>query len=111
MADKEVLEVLRRVEEKLDRVDAKVDRTNTRLDTVVVRMDTLVDTTNHRLDAFTAALDGKLNNGELLTSLGFKLMNNKLVRWGLGIAAAAIAATTTYEHWVGLVERFFGLTH
>jgi len=92
-----------RVEGKIDRVDGKVDRANERIDHVVGRMDNLVDTTNHRLDEFTKKIDGKLDDGELLTSVGFKLLNNKLFRWVIGVVAVAIAGTTVFEHWIGFL--------
>jgi hypothetical protein len=116
MADnKEVLEALARVEAantrmeaKIDRVDTKADRTNTRLDTLAGRMDTLVDTTNHRLDEFTKSIDGKLDDGELLTSLGFKLLNNKLFRWAFGVVSLAVVGTTVWQHWISTLPDWTG---
>ena len=105
---RDIRESVGRVEEKTDRVDGKVDRANLRLDGVVVRMDTLVETTNHRLDAFTAKIDGKLDDGELLTSVGFKLLNNKVFRWGFGIVVASLAGTTIIEHWTGFLPSWMG---
>lgn len=107
-SNKEILEAVNRVADHVARVDEKADRTNTRLDGIAVRMDSLVETTNHRLDAFTAALDGKLDNGELLTSLGFKLMNHKTVRWAAGLIATVVIGTAAYQHWASFFEGLFG---
>ena len=104
--NKDIIDAIARVEDKVDRVDEKVERANKRIDGLHVRMDNLVDTTNHRLDDFTTVIDGKLDAGELLTSLGFKLLNNKFIRWGLGVALAAIAGTTTYQYWHEIVASF-----
>lgn len=95
-----------RMEGKLDRVDGKIDRANERIDHVVGRMDNLVDTTNHRLDEFTKKIDGKLDDGELLTSVGFKLLNNKVFRWGIGVVAAAVVGTTLWQHWLDLLPSW-----
>ena len=108
MADKEVLEAIDRVAEKIDRVDTKVDRSNARLDTLATRMDVLVETTNHRLDEFTKKIDGKLDDGQLLTSVGFKLLNNKVIRWGFGVLAAALAGTTIWSHWANHMPEWLG---
>ena len=104
--NKDIIEAIARVEGKVDSVDTKVDRANYRIDGLHVRMDNLVDTTNHRLDDFTTVIDGKLDDGELLTSLGFKLLNNKFIRWGLGVTLAAVAGTTTFQYWHGVVANF-----
>jgi hypothetical protein len=104
--NKDIIDAIARVEGKVDRVDEKVDRTAVRIDGLHVRMDNLVETTNHRLDDFTTAIDSKLDNSELLTSLGFKLLNNKFIRWGLGVALAAVAGTTTYQYWHVIVGNF-----
>ena len=63
------------------------------------RMDTLVETTNHRLDDFREDLDKKVDKTALLTSVGFKLANLKVVRWGLGVVFATVAGTVAVQHW------------
>jgi hypothetical protein len=97
-----------RMESKVDRVDEKVDRASERIDHVAGRMDSLVDTTNHRLDEFTKSIDGKLDDGELLTSLGFKLLNNKLFRWAFGVVSLAVVGTTVWQHWVSILPDWTG---
>lgn len=106
--NKDILDAVTRVSEQVSRVDEKADRTNARLDTVVGRMDTLVDTTNHRLDDFTEALAEKQDKSSLLSSVGFKIAQNKVARWILAVGFAAFAATATYQHWLGLLENLVG---
>ena len=105
---------IRIIVDTLGRLEDKSDR-------LAIRIDTLVDTTNHRLDDFRetmalhrasvdAALAKKADDSDLLESIGFKLGNNKVVRWAIGIAAASILATATFAHWwVSLLQWLEGL--
>lgn len=108
ISNKDILDAVNRVSEQVTRVDEKADRTNVRLDTVVGRMDRLVETTNHRMDDFTIALTLKQDKSSLLSSVGFRLFENKLVRWGAGLIATAVAGTVTYSHWIGFLENLVG---
>lgn len=55
---------------------------------------------NHEIEVLTSKIDGKLDNAELLTSLGFNAMNNKFVRWGIGALVFATIGTVASSHWV-----------
>jgi hypothetical protein len=109
ISNKDILDAVNRVSDQVTRVDEKADRTNVRLDTVVWRMDTLVETTNHRMDDFTDALTLKQDKNSLLTSLGFTLMETRVVRWSIGAAFAAAISTVAVQHWWGEILHLFGV--
>lgn len=103
----------------LSRLDSGQHRLEEKIDRQTERMDVLVDTTNHRLDDFRLIMDSqavefrtairnKVDKTDLLTSVGFKLGNMKVVRWGLGILFAAIVGTTAVQMWWVDVLNLFG---
>lgn len=93
-----------------DIVNARADRTDKRLDALETRMGSLETSTNHKVDALhdlievrrselEKEIDTKADADSLLTSMGFYLMRNKVVRWVLGAAGAAVFATAVKAHW------------
>lgn len=65
------------------------------------------------MKAMDARIDGKLDNAELLTSLGFKLANNRAFRWGAGVIAATTVSTVAVREWIGpfwvnVIQKFAG---
>lgn len=61
------------------------------------------------IDRMDTKIDGKLSDDQLLTSLGFKLLNNQAIRWVAGAVAAGIAGTVVYQEWSSLIFR--GIHH
>lgn len=107
-----LVESLRDIRSSVGRVEDKTDRMGERMDILGSRMDTLVMTTNHRLDDFwgtqsilstelRGAIAKKVDKTDLLSSVGFKLANIKVVRWGLGAAFASAVSTVAVQHWWG----------
>ena len=46
-------------------------------------------------------IDGKLDDDELLTSIGFKLLNNRIIRWAVGALAVSAVSSVVVQHWQG----------
>jgi len=68
---------------------------------------TLRQHVNHEVEILTdkvwgidKRIDGKLSADQLLTSIGFKLLNIKWIRWALGGVAAATITQVAASHWV-----------
>jgi hypothetical protein len=64
---------------------------------------------NDDVESLRAIIDGKLDDDQLLTSLGFKMLNNRWFRWMFGALSTSILATYAVTHWggnVGTVIRF-----
>ncbi len=53
------------------------------------------------IEQLRTAIDGKLSNGELLTSLGFALMNHRWIRWTVGVLATAVLGRLAVQQWSG----------
>lgn len=100
--NKDILDAVNRVSDQVTRVDEKADRTNVRLDSIVVRMDTLVETTNHRMQAFTDALELKADTSSLLVN---QARNSKLFLAGIAVIFTALVPVVT-DHWQLLYERW-----
>lgn len=64
---------------------------------------------NDEVDLIKTQIDGKLDNADLLKSIGFQLLNHRFVRWGVGAVAAAIVATLASAHWLPLAEQLIHL--
>jgi hypothetical protein len=60
---------------------------------------------NHEIDElkrdFMRKIDGKLDADQLLTSFGFKVLNNPWFRWMLGAALMSMLALVAYAQWSG----------
>jgi hypothetical protein len=59
---------------------------------------TLTKHVNDDVEALNKVINGKLDDGQLLTSLGFALMNNRYARWALGVVFFAVIGSTLYQH-------------
>lgn len=49
---------------------------------------------------FIEKLDGKLSADQLLTSLGFRLLNNRWVRWAVGVIGFTAFGTFATDLWI-----------
>lgn len=54
---------------------------------------------------FSRKIDGKLDSAALLTSVGFRLLNNQWVRWGFSGVILATLATLSLQHWAEPVSE------
>lgn len=68
---------------------------------------TLGEHVNHEVQLLSTKIDGKLDADELLTSLGFKLLNNRAFRWCLGVLAFTALASIASSEWFPLLTRLF----
>ncbi len=64
---------------------------------------------NDELETMNLVIDHKLDDGQLLTSLGFSLLNNRWLRWIFGAAMAALFSTVAVKQWSGPVVE--GIQH
>jgi hypothetical protein len=60
---------------------------------------TLTRHVNDDVEALRKVINGKLDDGQLLTSLGFALLNNRYARWVIGIMIAAVTGTVAVQLW------------
>jgi len=84
---------------------------DTRTHVVELRED-FVDLKSHvndQLEVMSKQIDGKLDDNQLLTSLGFKLLNNKAGRWVIGVITFTALATIASERWLPIVHKIVGL--
>lgn len=58
---------------------------------------------NDQLELMNIRIEQKVDKTELLTSLGFKLFNNKAVRWTAGVILTATVSTVAVKQWLGPV--------
>ena len=68
-----------------------------------------VELLRDRIDRQDTKIDGKLDNDDLLTSLGFKLLNNRWARWVAGLAVTSVVATAIRSEWYPWIVRFLQL--
>lgn len=64
---------------------------------------------NDELELMNAEIKTKVSSSDLLSSLGFKLLANKAVRWGLGVIATTAVGTIAAERWVPWLHELIGL--
>lgn len=96
-----------------------VDRGQMRLEK---RMSALEDASNHKYDALSDLLDFQTKRGDLvilaltqkadktdlISSWGFRVLNNRLARWAFGSAIAGMAAWLLASQWFMEMLKFLG---
>lgn len=91
-------------------LDVKSDLLTVKEDIVGVK-GSIVDLSehvNHEVealnDAWLTKLDGKLDDAELLTAIGSKLLNNPWFRWAGSAMLLLMLADVAYAHWLGPIS-------
>jgi len=100
------------IDEVYDAVlDVKGDVLNTKKDVFALhqKIDSLDLRVNHEQEAFTKLLAKKIDRDnlpvELFKSLGFKLMNRRLIRWGIGVIAAWALGTLVFIQGGSMIDH------
>lgn len=100
---------------KDDLIETKAGIVDVKADVVTVKESVLSLTghVNHEVELlqadFTARINGKLDNDQLLKSLGFHMLNNRWFRWSFGFGSTSILLGLAYAQWsgpIGVVARF-----
>lgn len=57
------------------------------------------------IELIKTQIDGKLGADQLLTSLGFKLLNNKWARWTVGVVGFTVVSTILTSQWYPILKH------